>query len=76
MRVNTMKYCKLCNTPTLRTICDNCLSPIVEVDAGVLNRFMHSLASRQERKEIKLKDEEEDNEIQEEHGPIYNEPCT
>ena len=45
----TRKTCPVCGSPTTGCICSGCLEEMSEIDPEVVNRFIHTLASRESR---------------------------
>jgi len=49
----TRSTCPVCKSPSKGCVCHNCLDEMSEIDPGVVNRFLHTLASRDSRQEQK-----------------------
>jgi len=58
-----MNRCILCGALCFGGVCSSCLELLDSVDDGTLNKFIHADASRNKRKEQKLKEEKDDKTI-------------
>ena len=56
LAVNT---CPVCGSPTRDCVCQCCREELGEFDQVVVNRFIHTLASRQSKRQPKFKGEDE-----------------
>lgn len=49
----------MCGSPARGCVCQSCVEELSDLDSVVVNRFIHTLAARNSKQQLKIRREEE-----------------